>query len=126
MGNNPSISANAQDISNNLSNFYNSIDRYPEEDTQPPNATEENKPDIQHEPDPTTSDQPQQHTTTYKVNNTQNTNHTSITTLKIATSNLRGINNDNKRSSWFAQWHVHNWDLVITSETNSRPHNEKH
>lgn len=55
-------------------------------------------------------------------NNKKETND--FISLTIATTNIRGLTNDAKRNLWFAQWHTQNWDIVITTETNSRRETE--
>ena len=51
-------------------------------------------------------------------NNLHNTKKDSI--IRIATSNLRGLNNDFKREMWFKTWDKERWDIIISTETNSK------
>src|SRR3954453_20697735 len=41
-------------------------------------------------------------------------------TWKIATTNIQGLCENDKREIWFNLWHIHNWDIIITTETNSK------
>jgi exonuclease III len=40
--------------------------------------------------------------------------------INIATTNIRGLCEDTKREIWFNIWDTYKWDIIITTETNSK------
>jgi hypothetical protein len=77
------------------------------------NPTKDRHPDIQYQQTNSRQLTPQEEKTTEA-------------TLKIAITNVRGLNNDAKREIWFKLWNINRWDVIISTETNSSEQKARH